>query len=130
MASKDTILGKFMANLWVLPLIGSGVILIEAFIRITHQIDAIFSIILCAIVIIAVIFSRKDVHGTGFTVLICAYIILLSPIGFSGFQIGFILILVGSLFLASGGFFTMSVFFLYVAIGAIVLDLILFVIVP
>ena len=127
MVNMDKIFGKMMANLWLAPIIGGVLILIESILSIENVVGASFSITVSIIVILSVLLSRKDVHGTGFIVGLCGIILLLSPITISGFEIGYLLIIVGVFFVASGGIIhNVGIFFFYVAIGAIILDIILF----
>ncbi|NVM55921.1 MAG: hypothetical protein HWN66_19630 [Candidatus Helarchaeota archaeon] len=126
MVEMDLLLGKLMRFLWIAPIIGAILILIESFLNLVSVLDAGIGIGISIIVIISVILSRKDVHGTGAVLLISSFFLLLSPIGISGFDLGYLLILLGAILLTSGGLFTMGNFFIYVAIGAIVVDLIVF----
>ena len=127
MVNMDKILGKIMANLWLAPIIGGILIVIDSILSIHIILNASFSITISIIVILSVLLSRKDVHGTGFIVGLCAIVLLLSPLTISGFEIGYLLIIVGVFFVASGGIIhNMGIFFFYVAIGAIILDVILF----
>jgi len=125
MVNTDKILVKIMANLWLAPIIGSILIVCESILSIGNVLNASFSIIISIIVITSVLLSRRDVHGTGFIIIVCAYVLLLSPLSISGFELGYMLIIIGALFLASGGLYTIGNFFFYVAIGAIVLDLVM-----
>lgn len=120
----DYILGKIMAKIWLAPIIGSLLIIIQSILTIDQFIDASFSIAISAVVIVSVLLSRRDVHGTGFIILLCAYSLLLSPWGISGFEVGYLLIIIGALFLASGGLYAIGNFFLYLAVGAIIIDII------
>ncbi len=126
MVNIDMMLGKVMRNLWLTPIIGAALILIQSIINFINIRDAIVGICIGIIVIISAILSRKDVYGSGAALLLCAFFLILSPIGYSGYDIGLLLIILGTLFMASGGFFTMGNFFFYVALGAIITDLILF----
>lgn len=128
MVEVDLIMGKIMKNLWLLPIVGATLILIESALNLLNTLDALTGIVLSIIIFISVVLSRKDVYGSGAILLICTFFLLLSPIGYSGFDIGLLLILVGSLFLASGGPFTIGSFFFYIAIGAIIIDFIVFII--
>jgi hypothetical protein len=118
--------GKAYKYIWLLPIIGSILILIESILHLSATLDVGIGIIISILVIILTILTRKDVHGSGIALGICAYFLILSPLGFSGFMLGSLLILVGALVSISGGFFTYTNFFIWVALGAIVLDLILF----
>lgn len=124
MVNTDAIFGKVFKHLWISCIAGCVLVLIESALKLNQWVDAGFSIVLSVILIVCAILNRYDVNGTGFTILICSYILFLSPIGFDGFTIGIILILVGSLLSASGGFFTYTSFLFYIAIGAIVVDII------
>ncbi|MHA1649910.1 MAG: hypothetical protein ACTSYB_06935 [Candidatus Helarchaeota archaeon] len=122
MPTLDEAFGKIFKNLWIFAIIGSSLIIIQSVLNFISLFAAAISIILCCIVIICIILSRYHFHGTGLISLICSYILLLNPIGFDGFGIGSLLILVGALVSTSGGFYTYTVFFFYLAIGAILLD--------
>ena len=128
MADSFKVIGRVMANIWMCAIIGSILVIIQSIIN-WNTAEAWLSIGISLIVIVASILSRKEIHMTGITIMICSYFLLLSPIGFSGFFIGTVLILIGGLFSVSGGtLFVFGNFFIYVAIGAIVLDLVIFLI--
>ena len=126
MINLDELFGKAYNYMWLTAIIGSVIVLIESILNIGKILDAGIGIGISIIVITCAILSRKDVNGTGFAILICSYFLILSPIGFSGFYIGSWLILIGGLISTSGGFFTYTSFFIYVAIGALIVDLISF----
>jgi hypothetical protein len=126
MADSFKIMGKISANIWMFAIFGSILIIIESLINIWNTAEAWLSIGISLIVIISSILSRKEIHMTGITIIICSYFLLLSPIGFSGFLLGTVLILIGGLFTVSGGMlFVIGNFFIYVAIGAVVIDLVM-----
>lgn len=126
MTESFKIIGKNLANIWMFAIIGSILVIIQSIIN-WNTAESWLSIGISLIVIVASILSRKEIHMTGITIMICSYFLLLSPIGFSGFFIGTVLILIGGLFTVSGGMlFVIGNFFIYVAIGAIVLDLVIF----
>jgi hypothetical protein len=122
----DELFGKFYKYIWLTAILGSILILVESFLNFNNILDAGFSIGISIIIIVCMGLSRKDVYGTGAAMLICSYILLLSPIGFNGFGLGILFILVGAITSASGGIFTYTCYFFYVAIGAIIVDLLLF----
>ncbi len=122
MVTLDELFGKIFKNLWIFAIIGSSLIITQLVLNFTSLFAAAISISLSCIIIICMILSRYHFHGTGLVSLICAYILLLNPTGFDGFGIGSLLILVGALISTSGGFYTYTVFFFYLAIGAIILD--------
>jgi len=127
MAETFKIMGKIYGNLWMCAILGSVLIIIQSIINIWNTAEAWLSIVISIIVLISSILSQKEIHMTGITIMICSYFFLLSPIGFSGFFIGTVLILIGGLFTVSGGLlFFIGNFFIYVAIGAIVMDLVIF----
>jgi hypothetical protein len=118
--------GKIYANIWICTIIGSIMILIESILNIENILEAGISIGISVIVIICSLLSRKDVYATGIIIVACSYFLLLSPIGYSGYGIAPILILLGGLFTVSGGLlFFAGNFFIYVAIGAVVTDLVI-----
>ena len=126
MPNFDKLFGFFYKNIWLLPIVGSILIFIESFLKWGAIVDAATGIVLGVIIIICVILSRKDVHGSGIALGVCAYFLLLSPIGFHGFEIGLLLILVGCITSISGGIYAYVNFFVWVALGAVVVDLIVF----
>ncbi|MHA1264381.1 MAG: hypothetical protein ACTSRS_04020 [Candidatus Helarchaeota archaeon] len=126
MVKIDFVLGKISANLWVLPIFGSILISIQALLTFDSLFEALFSLSISLVVTIFTLLSRKNIHGSSFVVLICSYILLLSPLGFSGYSVGALLVLVGALLMISGSIFIISVFFFYVTLGAVLLDIILF----
>jgi len=118
--------GKIYANIWICTIIGSIMILIESILNIENILEASISIGIVIIVIISSLLSRKDVYATGIITVAVSYFLLLSPIGYSGYGIAPILILLGGLFSVSGGLlFFAGNFFIYVAIGAVVTDLVI-----
>ena len=126
MADSFKIMGKISANLWMCAIFGSILITIESIMNISITFEAWLSIGISIIVLTSSILSRKEVHMTGITIIICSYFLLLNPNGFSGFFIGTVLILIGGLFTVSGGMlFVTGNFFIYVAIGAVVIDLVM-----
>jgi len=119
--------GKIYANIWICTIIGSIIILIQSLINIGNILEAGISISLSILVIICSILSRKGVYATGIIIMAVSYFLLLSPIGFSGYGIATLLILIGGLFIVSGGLlFFAGNFFIYVAIGAVITDLVIF----
>jgi len=126
MADTFKIMGKISANLWMCAIFGSILIIIQSILNIWDTAEAWLSIGIGIVIILSSILSRKEVHLTGIVIMICSYFLLLSPIGFSGFFIGTVLILIGGLFTVSGGMlFVFGNFFIYVAIGAVVIDLVI-----
>ncbi|NVM31793.1 MAG: hypothetical protein HWN65_23340 [Candidatus Helarchaeota archaeon] len=116
-----------MRYLWITPIIGTILILIESFLNLSSILNASIGIGISIIVIISLLLNQKDVYGTTIVLLICSYFLLLSPFGFGyTWDLGVLLILLGSLFIAEGGFFTAVNFFIYLGIGAVVVDLIIF----
>ena len=129
MADSFKVIGKLMANIWMCAIIGSILIILESLLNIGNTAEAWLSIGISLIVIVASILSRKEIYMTGITTMICSYFLLLSPFGFSGFFIGTVLVLIGSLFIISGGMlFVIGNFFIYVAFGAVVLDLVIIIV--
>lgn len=127
MFNFDKIMGKLMRYLWITPIIGTILILIESFLNLSSILNASIGIGISIIVIISLLLNQKDVYGTTIVLLICSYFLLLSPFGFGyTWDLGVLLILLGSLFIAEGGFFTAVNFFIYLGIGAVVVDLIIF----
>ncbi|MFX1296361.1 MAG: hypothetical protein ACFFD2_16100 [Promethearchaeota archaeon] len=122
----DEILGKCYKYIWLTPIVGSILVLLESILNFEKMLDAGISIGISIIIIIFVILSRFNIHGSGIALGICSYFLLLSPIGFTGFNLGHILILVGSFISISGGLFSYTNYFLWVGIGAVVVDLIIF----
>jgi len=122
----DTVFGRAYRHLWLVAIIGCILVSTESLLHYSNVIDAWFSIGLCVSVTICLILTRYDILGSGFAGLACSFILLLSPIGFSGFGLGVLLIVLGALISTSGGLYTYSSFFFYVAIGAVIIDLILF----
>lgn len=122
----NELFGKAYKYIWLSPIIGSILILVESLLHLSAILDASIGIAISILVIILTILTRKDVYGSGIALGICAYFLILSPLGVTGFTMGSLLILVGALVSISGGFFTYTNFFIWVALGAIVLDLILF----
>ena len=126
MVNTIKLFGKIYANIWICAIIGSILILIQSIINIGNTLEAVISIGISVIVIICSLLSRKDVYATGIVIIACSYFLLLSPIGFSGYGVATFLILIGGLFTVSGGFlFFAGNFFIYVAIGAVVTDLVI-----
>lgn len=118
------LLGKIYANIWICAIIGSIIILIESIINIGNILEASISIGISIIVIVCSLLSRKDIYATGIIIIACSYFLLLSPIGYG---IAPILILLGGFFTVSGGLlFFAGNFFIYVAIGAVITDLVIF----
>ena len=126
MVSFDEIFGKAYNLVWLTPIAGSTLVLIESILNLERALDAWIGIGVSIIVIIFAVLTRMDVHGSGLALGICSYFLLLSPIGFNGFELGYLLILLGALVSISGGFFTMTNYFVWVGIGAVVVDLIIF----
>ncbi len=130
MVRLDEIFGKIYKYIWLTAIIGSILIIVESLLNLNKISDEGFnigfSIGISIIIIICMGLSRKDIYGTGAAMLICSYILLLSPNGFTGFGLGILLILVGAITSASGGIFTYTCYFFYVAIGAIIVDLLIF----
>jgi hypothetical protein len=130
MVNTYEILGKGYKYIWLTAIAGSILVIIESLLNVSNVLESVFSILIGAIVSVCAILSQRHIHGSSFLMLVCASLLLLSPIGFTGFEIGYILMLLGALISTSGGLFTYSIFFVYLAIGAVVVDLIIFFFLP
>ena len=128
MANMDAIFGKIYKYLWVIAIVGSGLVIIESILNLINLLEAWFSLGISIGIVICMVLTRYDVHGTAFAALAGCVILLLSPIGFSGFELGIYLILIGALISTSGGLYTYSSVFFYITIGAVILDVIVFII--
>ena len=126
MVSFDEIFAKGYNYIWLSSIAGSILILVESVLNLENALDAWIGIGISIIVIVFVVLTRLDVHGSGLALGICAYFLILSPIGFNGFELGYLLILLGAVISLSGGLFTYTNYFVWVGIGAVVIDLIIF----
>ena len=126
MVNMDEISGKIYKYLWVIAIVGSGLVILESILNMTSLLEAWFSLGTSIVIVICMVLTRYDVHGTAFVALAGSVILLLSPIGFSGFGLGIYLILIGALMSTSGGLYTYSSVFFYIAIGAVIVDVIVF----
>jgi hypothetical protein len=126
MANMDELFGKIYKYIWVIAIVGSGLVMLESILNMARLLEACFSLGTSIAIVICMVLSRYDVHGTAFAALAGSVILLLSPIGFSGFGLGILLILIGALISTSGGLYTYSSVFFYIAIGAVIVDVIVF----